>query len=515
MLTNNKFALLLMLASGILCPVAFAGIDIWPLAFISFVPMIIALHNKPPKQAFLMSLFMGMVSMTIGFYWLVGMLEMFSGFSMLWCILFATIIWLHKAGMFALCGWLYARASQLGYRNGLVFSIAYVISELVYPLLFPWYFAAALHQVPIMLQLADIGGPILISFMIVLVNAAIAEVVLKIVYNKYFYKLSRTTVAFGLMFPIIAYLYGSYKINIIDQQLSSLDTIKVGMVQSNMPMGNGKFTNSQRNRPIELTQKLNKQQNIDLVVWAETGSGQTFNSNNYLETAKDNLTGLLGVPAIVGVNLYEKLSTSKDGKQKYMIYNTALMSNKDGVITGRYDKHLLLIFGEYIPLGDIFPVLYDISQNSGRFGAGSSFTPFNYQGHNISVNICYEDIMPGFVNQQVRAAKPELLVNITNDTWYGDTTEPWQHLALAKFRAIEHHKYLIRVTNSGVTAIIDPIGRVSELSDLFVAQAMVGDISFMKGRSVYSYIGNWPWWLLTAGFLYILFSKKHRRVIHL
>ena len=120
----------------------------------------------------------------------------------------------------------------------------------------------------------------------------------------------------------------------------------------------------------------------------------------------------------------------------------ALMVDEQGAVTGRYDKEYLLAFGEYIPFGDTFPILYQWSPNSSRFSPGASFDPLPLGDHKISALICYEDILPGFVNRMVRHADPDLLVNLTNDAWFGDSTEPWIHFALAKLRAVEHRRLL-------------------------------------------------------------------------
>lgn len=519
-IANNFYQIFFMILSGILYAISFPGIELWYLSFIAFVPMILVLQGKTPKQAFWLSWLMGTISMAIGFYWLVGMLQQFSGFNIILCIFFSLLVWLQKGGLFALAGWLYAKSMQAGYKNLLFFVASYAIAELIYPVLFSWYYAASLHKIPELLQLADIGGPIIITILILVINVLIAEVILYFI-NKYYYKnlntkLNKSVIIFALSFFIIAYIYSIYKINKIDDLINNTDnsnTLNIGMVQANMPLMS---RNKQKfdQVPYDLTNKLinqakDKNINLDLVVWSESGSARIVDAKNYRQDAKNKITGLLGVPAIIGVSLYEKIDSKNN---KYKFYNTALLSEKDGNIMGRYDKQYLLAFGEYIPFGSWFPVLYDISPNSGRFESGKSLKPFKFKKnntvHNIGINICYEDILPYFVNKQISIGNSDLLVNITNDTWFGDTTEPWEHFALAKFRAIEHHKYMIRVTNSGVTAIIDPLGRVSEVSGILKPQIMLGEVKFLSGRSIYSYIGNTPWWILTIVFVYLVFVRK-------
>ena len=223
---------------------------------------------------------------------------------------------------------------------------------------------------------------------------------------------------------------------------------------------------------------------------------------------KDRVSRSLGVPSIFGAVVYRvpegardfKVPRSKRDRERW--FNTALASNAAGDITGRYDKQFLLAFGEYLPFGDTFPQLYEWSPNSGRFSKGTSndsiMVEIKGKERKVSVMICYEDILPGFVNGLVRAGDPELLVNITNDAWFGDTGEPWEHLALAKFRAVEHRRYLVRSTNTGVSAIVDPIGRTVVKSSTFKAEKGSASARLIRTTTLYEIIGDVPWWIASA-----------------
>ena len=151
------------------------------------------------------------------------------------------------------------------------------------------------------------------------------------------------------------------------------------------------------------------------------------------------------------------------------------MMGADGKVGGRYDKQFLLMFGEYIPFGDDFPYLYEISPNSSAFGKGTSLDALVVGEHRLSATICYEDIIPGFFNDAVRHSKPDLLVNLTNDAWFGNTTEPWIHLALAKLRTVEHRLYMARATNSGISALVDATGAVVAHSSPFKQEVVYGE----------------------------------------
>ncbi|MEJ2436268.1 MAG: nitrilase-related carbon-nitrogen hydrolase, partial [Pseudolabrys sp.] len=126
----------------------------------------------------------------------------------------------------------------------------------------------------------------------------------------------------------------------------------------------------------------------------------------------------------------------------------------------------------------------------------------------IAVFICYEDIIPSFVNSIVAAGDPDLLVNMTNDAWFGDSTEPWIHLALAELRAVEHRRFLVRSTNSGVSAIVDPVGRVIAHTGTFRPEAIAAEVAWLRPTTVYGVIGNGPWWVLSAAAIALAFIRK-------
>ncbi|MES1209679.1 MAG: apolipoprotein N-acyltransferase, partial [Pseudomonadota bacterium] len=150
------------------------------------------------------------------------------------------------------------------------------------------------------------------------------------------------------------------------------------------------------------------------------------------------------------------------GPDKYP-YNTALMMDAAGDITGKFDKVFLMLFGEYIPLYDSIPWFTEIFPEASNFSRGSipaSF-PLRTAGGDFKLGplICYEDILPGWARRVARL-EPNAFVNITNDAWFGRTSEPHQHLALAVFRAVEHRLEMVRAVNTGVSAHIDAAGRV-------------------------------------------------------
>ncbi len=156
-LVRGRLAELGAIVSGVLYFVAFAGIDIWPLTFVCLVPLYVSLAGQTPKRATWLGFLTGLAMNLGGFYWLVGMLKTFSGFPTALCLLFTLIVSAYQGGRLALMGWLYGRATVRGWPAPIVFGAAFVASELAFPVLFPWYYAATVHNVPVLMQLAEIG----------------------------------------------------------------------------------------------------------------------------------------------------------------------------------------------------------------------------------------------------------------------------------------------------------------------------------------------------------------------
>jgi apolipoprotein N-acyltransferase len=514
--------------SGVLYFVAFAGFEQWWLTFVALVPLYLSLHGQTPKRATWLGFLCGLSMNLGGFYWLVEMLKTFSGFPVPLCLLFVVIICSYQGSRLALMGWLFGRAENRGWPTPIVFAGAFAASELVFPLLFPWYYAATVHQVPVLIQIAELGGPILVGLVLVSVNMAVAEPIRarlaaarevvpteKTAYRGSGSSEERVTIVHntriigtGVIALILTLLFGAVRIGMTDKMVAAAPEVKVGFVQGNMAlMAKREKPGEGLRRHVQKTLDL-KKEGIDFVVWSESSVTFAVPEDMYRTMYRDRFARQLGVPAIFGAVVF------RVDPDRERWYNTAIATNVDGEATGRYDKQFLLAFGEYLPFGDTFPILYKWSPHSGRFSAGTSLDPLDVdirgEKHKVTVLICYEDILPGFTNRAVSHANPELLVNITNDAWFGDTTEPWQHLALAQFRAIEHRRYLVRSTNSGVSAIVDPVGRVTQHSKTFVVEAQQGTVRWLRGSTVYETVGDAPWYMVTLGMVVAAFRRRRQ-----
>jgi len=490
--------------TGFLYFLSFPGIDIWPLSFIALAPLIIALRGQSVRRATGLGWVAGFTMTMFGFYWLLDMLKVFSGFPVPLCALFMALLCGYQAGRIALCGLLYGLTERRGWPASLAFVGAFAASELLYPLLFPWYFGATVHNAPVLLQTADLGGPILVGLVLVAPNLAVAEVVTALWRKR---ALDRRIVLAGALVPLVAALYGVWRISTVEAQAQASEAVKVGLVQGNSPLLSRQDALKTH---LQLTAEL-KQQGVQLVVWSEAAVSGLFPEKDYEKLLRRLFTGKLGVPTIVGTVLHRPIEPQPAMGRRSRFFNVAVMADAQGHITSRYDKQFLLMFGEYLPFGETFPKLYEWSPNSGSFTPGSSYAPLTLGQHRYATSICYEDINPSFVNELVRQGDPDMLVNMTNDAWFGDTTEPWIHLALAKMRSVEHRRYLLRATNSGISAIVDPVGRVVAHSSPFKEETVVGTARYMRSHTVFGTLGHIPYWIVSVLMGVACFVRRPRR----
>ena len=490
-------------ACGLLYFLAFAGVDIWPLAFIAFVPLFVAIEGQTPKRALWLGVLAGGTMNLAGFYWLIGMLQTFSGFPFVACLFFAAVVCAYQGGRIGLMTWLYARARQRGWPRAPIAIATFAASELVYPLLFPWYFAATVHGVPALTQTADLGGPILVGVVLLGVNLAETELVLGRLGAT---EPNRRVLAGGAIGLVLALAYGAFRIHGVDDTCAKAEQVRVGIVQGNMGLFQKREDPGEGlRRHLHLTQEL-KKRGVDFVVWSESSVTYSVAEKSASSFMQTNVAGRAGVPLVFGAVLYRR------DADRARYFNTAISTDEHGKMTARYDKHYLLAFGEYLPFGDTFPILYKWSPNSGKFSSGVALDPLLVQTasgtHKVSVLVCYEDILPGFTRDAVKYANPEMLVNMTNDAWFGDTLEPWQHLALAEFRAIEHRRYLVRGTNSGISAVVDPVGRLIAKSHPFESEALDMSVRWLHATTLYEILGDFPWYLATVAAFAAAFMRK-------
>jgi apolipoprotein N-acyltransferase len=226
----------------------------------------------------------------------------------------------------------------------------------------------------------------------------------------------------------------------------------------------------------------------DLVVWPESPA-PFIEQNARFEQAMTSIARQAQTPLVVG-NL--GVDFSAEGGLNY--YNSARIEGADGARVGRYDKIHLVPFGEYIPFKNLLFFAHKLTGQVSNFSRGDERKVFRLNGHRYGVFICYESVFADEVRQFSQLGA-EVLVNISDDGWYGDTSAPWQHLNMARMRAIENRRWLLRDTNNGVTAVIDPYGRVRQSIPRHQTDALPAGYAFRSDVTFYTAHGDVFGWL--------------------
>ncbi len=245
-----------------------------------------------------------------------------------------------------------------------------------------------------------------------------------------------------------------------------------------------------------------------LIIWPEA-------PNDFFERdpqVRDTLAALArtaNAPVIAGDIGVDPDPTAPNG---YLLYNSAEFIRPDGSLAGRYDKMHLVPFGEYTPYKKLFFFAGNLLQNVGVFEPGRRRQVFRSGGHAYGTFICYESIFPDEVRRFVTLGA-DVLVNISDDGWYGDTSAAWEHLNMVRMRAIENHRWVLRATNTGVTAAIDPYGRVVEAAPRNQRAGLRVSFDYEHDITFYTAHGDWFAYLCSlvtiAALAFALARREH------
>ena len=270
-------------AAGLLYWLAFPGklpLGAWHglLALVAFIPLWLGMLGQPLRRAIAVGVVAGATMNLAGFTWLLDMLEIFSGFPGRYCIFFVLVVCIYQGGRFGLMGLLYSRATSRGWPPALVFVAAFAASELCYPLLFPWYFAATTYQLPALSQTAELGGPILVGAILVGVNLALAEPLVARLEGRRLYPL-RVAVPLGAL--ALALVFAAVRIPAVDREAQAAEPLHVGTVQGNLGLIEKREDPAEGlRRHLRLTNDL-KDKGVELVVWSESSVTMAFPERTY------------------------------------------------------------------------------------------------------------------------------------------------------------------------------------------------------------------------------------------
>lgn len=462
------------------------------------MPWLLAMAGRTVRVALVGSWAIGTVVSLFAQYWVPAALENFAGVSLLESCLLAVLLALYQGGRFALIAGLNQRVQRQRHGSVIAFGLACVAGELLYPLLFPWYWGATLHAVPHLIQLAGLGGPIAVGVPLWITNACVARVVQS--------RLQRQAVPLGLTLANVLFLsltlgYGHARVTEADERARKAERGFIGIVQANQPLAQTRRERSTAlSTFVRLSRLLESQGPLDLIVWSETSVPGAVHEGAAQSILGPRVASQLRTPVLFGVHLVG----GGLGKGLARHYNAALLTDRGQKLVGRYDKRHLMPFSERLPLQSWLPQSVVRALPYRLFSPGVRSSVLRNGDHSLGVRICYEDLLAGVGFEARKGATPELLLSLSNDAWFGDTSEPWMHLAMAKFRAIEEQSYLVRASNSGVSAFVDSAGRVVSQLEPFQRGTLRLRVPYLRSEaSVFARFGNLPWWVCSLWLGYL------------
>ncbi len=240
-----------------------------------------------------------------------------------------------------------------------------------------------------------------------------------------------------------------------------------------------------------------------LILWPEAPTPFREGDPRFLQLMRD-LTTATHAPAIVGNLAIDFRGSHAD------IYNAATVFAADGNRVGRYEKIHLVPWGEYIPFQNIFAFAHKLTGNAGNLTHGSRRSVYRLKGHTYGTFICYESIFADEIRQFAENGA-EVLVNISDDGWYGDTSAPWQHLNMARMRAIENQRWVLRDTNTGVTTSIDPQGRLTMSAPRHVFTSLAVHYGFRDDLTFYTRHGDL--FAMLCGIIFLVMLARAVRLL--
>ncbi|MBX3269442.1 MAG: apolipoprotein N-acyltransferase [Sandaracinaceae bacterium] len=492
-------------------PLAFGA-----LTWLAPAALLFALDTPRPASArgsLLLGLATGVVANALSMYWVVGVLGRFGGFPLPLALLLAALLWLAQSLPFVVAAWLAAALMRAGARGWLVLPAALTVAGSLAPMIFPWRYGVSQLAFLEVAQVAELGGLPLLDGLVATAGCG----ALTALRERRLVPALVAALALGL--PA---LYGAARLPAVRAAREAAPLLRVGVAQPNVSI-------EDKHEPRRFLAQLAllhaqtralEAAGAELVVWPETAyrfpipRGAARDREGALAIRGPGVRGPLLVGALTTDGpparyraldaLGRTVAVFEMGEEAR--YNSAVAVDADGRIGGVADKVHPLAFGEHTPLWEVIPWLRALPRG---IAPGEGPQVLELAGARIGVLNCYEDLLAEHVVWQARSA-PELLVNVTNDAWFGDTSAPHLHHMNARMRAIETRRDLVRAVNTGVSGHTAASGEDLARTRPFEEAAFVADARRLRGRTPYVIVGDWPA-AGAAGALLALALARRRR----
>jgi len=502
-----RAAVPLAVLAGCLVAVTFRDFRFWALSWFAFVPLLMAIEGASAGRGFACGWIAGLTTHLVGFTWFTGLLVRFAHFPLpaaiavyiLYCA-WGGVAWgLVCAFTARLC------AGRGGFAPVLVLPASLVAVEFAFPHVFPWNLAGGQCLFIPFAQAAEVVGVLGLGGVIAAAGAAAYELVAARFIARA-RKPRRILACAVLLLTGLLIAWGAVRVRAVERTRAASPLIRVGVVQPNVPMDE-KGARALAKNQLSLLQDLSAaavQGGAELVIWPE--SAYPYRIQRQVRTDLRGRKRILrGFEAPV---LFGAVSFDATGR-----YNSAFLLSASGSLSGPVDKNHLVMFSERIPMRDHVPTFirkrYPVMTAIG-FSPGAGPGVLEIGGTRAGILVCFEDTMAGFARRVVRAGA-NVLVNVTNDAWFGDTVEPHQHLGLAVFRAVENRRDLVRSVNTGVSGVIEATGRIAYRTGTFEEAVFVSDVRLLDLTTPFTRMGGWPGWVALAALVLLGLAATIRR----
>ncbi len=473
-----KRSLLLPAASGLLLWAAFPPLGLFPVAWFALAPYLWFCATRRPWGQILIGHALFCVPFWAGvLYWIPGVLETYGGLprpvSLLALGLVALLLGLVQLPAAVLIQWVGRRSVPHGILSAPGFWLLLELVRNIAPFGgFPWA-SLGYTQVPFswVVQIADLGSVYLVSFVVVLINGLILATIRL--------KDPRFGLAAAAVLASVC-LYGAYRVHLWSPAPEGVLAVAIAQADIALMAEQEHYaTKYFRTLPRLFDQAV--AEGARWVVFPEAQNPFQYEHDFYFRQFWEDRVRLAGV--------YLLFNSTSFGESDY--FNSAHLLAPDGARTYRYDKMHLVPFGEYLPLRSLFGMTEALVAEVSHFAPGERLEVGKVDGIPFATLICYEAIFPEIAREGA-AKGAQILVNITNDGWFGPTAAPEQHLQMTAVRAIETRKVCLRGANSGFSAIITPTGRVLYKTGLFEEALVTAEVEANSYRSPFVRFGFWP-----------------------
>jgi apolipoprotein N-acyltransferase len=484
--------------SGLLLALCFPKADLGWLGFIALVPLFRAARATEPRRAFRLGTVAGAVFFLVLLYWLIDVMTVYGGLPTWVALGFLALLVSYLALYVGVFAALVSAASRRWGAGALLGApVFWVGLELIrgrFLTGFPWGLMgySQWRNLPLA-QAGAWGGVYAVSFILVLVNAAIALLLEPAVGRG-----SRRLAVAVLILAAVAEGAGVAALRAVASGDGA--PLAVAAIQADVPQDRKWRPGEEEAIVADLLAMSDQaaQEGARLVVWPESSSPWSFRrpvrgtgvpAGGVIERRRDYLDRVGELARRRGITLIAGSVDYRFEDGRLLAFNSALVIGPDGALGESYDKTHLVPFGEYVPLSHLLFFVDRLVQGAiAEFAPGTRLEPLDTPAGKAATFVCYEAIFPELVR---RLAGPSaFLVNITNDAWFGRSAAPRQHLAMAVFRAVENRRWLLRAANTGISAIIDPAGRVRASTPLEAKTILAGSIAPRVDRTVYAATGD-------------------------